>query len=180
MHRKDTQDTPSISLETLLKLKKHEQPGEEFWEAFDQQLHQRTLQTLISKQSLTGRLRAFFSVRFHPAMPAALAAFVVMALAVPGTVSTIAHQTTPETQEALPQISHQSPADTTTPANITTPTAATHYVVDKIEGSQRDGQQYTVAASNTMLSSSNVRYISGKLMAGEFSVSHSTPIAAVY
>ena len=40
-------DKPKIELEELLKLKKFEQPGDEFWETFDQGLRKKSMEALV-------------------------------------------------------------------------------------------------------------------------------------
>lgn len=60
-----TKDSPqTVSLEELLRFKRAERPDQAFWEQFDNELHQRMLQTLVKKapwyiqifRGLTGKI----------------------------------------------------------------------------------------------------------------------------
>ena len=44
-------DRKKVTLNELLRLKRHERPPEEFWEDFDLELKERTLQSVVRKQS---------------------------------------------------------------------------------------------------------------------------------
>lgn len=85
MNNTDKNLEKSIVLEDLLKIKRHERPSDIFWEKFDEQLHQRTLEELVYKPSLFSRflrfsrLSRFLSISLRPAL--SVGAFALLTLA---------------------------------------------------------------------------------------------------
>jgi len=70
----------NISLEDLLRFKRAERPDQAFWEQFDQELHQRMMQTLVKKDSWYAQVLSALTGRF--AQSTAVAAAAVLALVV--------------------------------------------------------------------------------------------------
>ena len=66
-----------INLEDLLRLKRSERPSDQFWNEFDQELHQRMLQTLVKKDPWYLQLMRGFSGRILQNTALAAAAVVV-------------------------------------------------------------------------------------------------------
>ena len=66
-----------INLEDLLRLKRSERPSDQFWNEFDQELHQRMLQTLVKKDPWYLQLMRGFSGRIVQNTALAAAAVVI-------------------------------------------------------------------------------------------------------
>lgn len=66
-----------INLEDLLRLKRSERPSDQFWNEFDQELHQRMLQTLVKKDPWYLQLMRGFSGRILQNTALAAAAVVI-------------------------------------------------------------------------------------------------------
>jgi hypothetical protein len=60
-----------ITLQDLLKVKKLEKPNDAFWEKFDEELAQRTLKSLVYKQSLLSHISNGLLFIFKPIFPLA-------------------------------------------------------------------------------------------------------------
>jgi hypothetical protein len=77
----EPQSSHQVSVEDLLRLKRHEKPDAAYWERFDRELHQKSWQALAKPRpaiSIWSGLRAFGG-KFVPALPlSAAAAFVVV------------------------------------------------------------------------------------------------------
>lgn len=71
-----------IVLEDLLKLKRQEKPDQAFWDNFNKQLHEKTLQELVySRPSIASRLSNLFTVSFFkPALSACALAVLTLTL----------------------------------------------------------------------------------------------------
>ncbi len=61
-----TEANPKVTVETLLKLKQHEQPSKTFWNHFDRELEKKRLQSIVTCEPLYQRLLHGLRVRFHP------------------------------------------------------------------------------------------------------------------
>ena len=48
--KREGEETNRVTLENLLRLKRHERPLSEFWEDFDVELKERTLQSVVRKK----------------------------------------------------------------------------------------------------------------------------------
>ena len=89
MANKHEDSSEKPSLEKVLRFKQAERPTEAFWDRFDQELHQRMLQTLVKKdpwpiqliRGLTGRIAQMSAV-------AAAAAFLAVSMIRPAFVAT--------------------------------------------------------------------------------------------
>jgi len=77
MARLPEESPNDINLEDLLRLKRSERPSETFWNDFDQELHQRMLQTLVKKDPWYLQLLRGFSGRLGQGIAVATAAAVV-------------------------------------------------------------------------------------------------------
>ncbi len=80
MARLPEESPNDINLEDLLRLKRSERPSETFWNDFDQELHQRMLQTLVKKDPWYLQLLRGFSGRLGQGIAVATAAAVVAVL----------------------------------------------------------------------------------------------------
>lgn len=78
----DNQEPQSshVSVEDLLRLKRHEKPDEAYWERFDRELHQKSWQALAKPEPLLVRGLKAFGGKFVPALPLSAAAAFVVAL----------------------------------------------------------------------------------------------------
>lgn len=70
----------SVSVESLLKLKRAERPNADFWDGFDRELHQRMLQTLVKKDPLYLQIIRGLSGRIAQTVAAGAAAVLVASL----------------------------------------------------------------------------------------------------
>ncbi|HAV14241.1 MAG TPA: hypothetical protein DCX06_12225, partial [Opitutae bacterium] len=61
-HTHDSQK--EVKVEDLLRMKRSERPDEAFWGQFDQELHQRMLQTLVKKDPVHLQIWRTLSGRF--------------------------------------------------------------------------------------------------------------------
>ena len=96
-------DKPDVTLEALLKLKRNERPGGEFWDSFERDFQRRRLHALVEKPS-------FSDFIWSPAMKTlaiGLPALMMLALAV---VWTPAKLTMDEVQLAGTRAGHCQPA----------------------------------------------------------------------
>lgn len=59
-----------VEIEDLLKLKRHEQPSKEFWDGFNDQLRQKTLNTLSEKACIFKRIRVAWDQLMSSWVPA--------------------------------------------------------------------------------------------------------------
>jgi hypothetical protein len=73
---------PKITVESLLRLKRHEMPDETFWAGFDRKLEKRIVQSIVSDPSYRGGWFQPLQWARHPACIAALIAFALCAYAV--------------------------------------------------------------------------------------------------
>ena len=75
MPKKKPSLSNKVTLEDLLKLKRHEKPTPEFWQQFDRDLHKKTLQTFVQQgPSWRSAWQAYFKsgIKWVPAPIAAL------------------------------------------------------------------------------------------------------------
>lgn len=80
MSEKPNEAETKVTLDDLLKVKRAERPSEQFWDKFDQELHQRMLQTLVQKDPLYVQIMRGLTGRFaQMATVAGLAAVIVLA-----------------------------------------------------------------------------------------------------
>lgn len=82
----DTQPDNKVTLEALLRLKRHEKPAPEFWESFDRELHQKMLHTLVRKDPLVIRWIRSLYKRLYIVVPSAAAAVITLVIALQGDV----------------------------------------------------------------------------------------------
>lgn len=57
-----------ITLESLLQAKRYEKPNDEFWESFDEELKQKTLQSIVKKRSYREVFLEFIAEGFKPVL----------------------------------------------------------------------------------------------------------------
>jgi hypothetical protein len=80
MPNKPQYEHKTVSLEALLRLKRHEKPDSRFWDSFQAELHQKTLATLVRRESGLAILLKRAFLRLAPGLPLAAAALFVTAL----------------------------------------------------------------------------------------------------
>lgn len=73
-----TEATPKVTVENLLKLKRHEQPSGAFWNQFDRELEKKRLQAMVTRESFPRRLFQGVLVRFHPTVALGVASAFVL------------------------------------------------------------------------------------------------------
>ena len=78
---------PKVTLEDLLRLKRHERPGPEYWERFDRELRSGMLKAFVQPEPWAWRWTRRLVVRATPWMTAGAAAGLVMAFALHSRVS---------------------------------------------------------------------------------------------
>lgn len=74
----NSQET-QISLEQLLRLKRHEKPGDAFWEKFDRELEKKRLQAMVTRDPWPVRLFHSMLVYFHPTVAVGAASAFALA-----------------------------------------------------------------------------------------------------
>lgn len=174
-----TQDAQKVTLEQLLKLKRCEKPDAAFWEQFDRELQQRTLQSLVRDPSLWRQL----SDRFVHARPAIFSAtacllfgfLVLLDFYKPASVQSefvsnplpppLPHQTISEQKQdeamSLP------PAPTLSQGASFASTGQARFVVDSLSHEQENGQYRKVMASEGLsFAVEGVRYVADPLSGG--------------
>jgi len=77
MANSDKDSRQNISLEDLLRFKRAERPEQAFWEQFDQELHQRMMQTLVKKDPWYTQVLCALTGRFAQSTAVAAAAAVL-------------------------------------------------------------------------------------------------------
>lgn len=175
MHDKHPSSKKSVDLDSLLKLKRFEQPDAAFWEKFDEQLHQKTLKALMRKGSLRKRIAQRVIAWLHPAlaMPAAAAAAAVFALYV-APLQTLTHHPSNNdySESALAQNAPLAiPPTNQEVSSFDTPVISKdeiHFVVDAISTGSATEQDFEEAwADKTMtLSNSDIYYADTTLRSG--------------
>jgi len=88
---------PKVTLEDLLRLKRHERPGPEYWERFDRELRGGMLRAFVTPEPWAWRWTRRVVARATPWMTAGAAAGLVMAFAMHSRLS-------------LPMAEHRLPA----------------------------------------------------------------------
>lgn len=73
-HNKDNEP---VSLEALLRIKRNEKPGDEFWESFERDFHRRRLNSLVERESIRHTL-------WNPTVKALMVGVPAFALVVMG------------------------------------------------------------------------------------------------
>jgi len=76
-----TNPPPKVTLEDLLRLKRHERPGPEYWERFDRELRGGMLRAFVTPEPWAWRWTRRVVARATPWMTAGAAAGLVMAFA---------------------------------------------------------------------------------------------------
>lgn len=104
-----------VTIEDLLRLKRAERPGPEFWVNFEQELRQKQLTALVQKRRWWHELPVLLNRRFY--MPAGAVAIVAFTLV---TVRYSAPTQIAEVANTAPQIASADPAIETLPATVIT------------------------------------------------------------
>lgn len=80
-----------VTLQDLLKVKKLEKPDEDFWENFDQELSQRTLKTIVYKDTIRSRLSQCLLFVLKPIFPLTALALLTLGIFSYNTFSKFPH-----------------------------------------------------------------------------------------
>lgn len=106
MPEKKTNHSPQVTLEELLKLKRHEKPSPEFWQQFDRDLHKKTLQAFVQQgPSWRSAWQAYFkSAEKWLAVPATALLILTLSLAV------FRNHQAPQTSSRMAQNTHFTPS----------------------------------------------------------------------
>ncbi len=153
-----TEPTPNhprkITLEELLRLKRHERPGAEFWSRFDRELNEKVWRTLVQPPVPAPRRLSNWLLRGMGWMAAGAVSVFAVALAWPGrqtapalsAPSTVAAVSPANLAAAVPVIStaddstHFASAIVTTPVDVSTPAHPTYAVADLTTSTSPAGQ----------------------------------------
>jgi len=155
-------NTKKISLEALLELKKAEKPAPEFWDGFQQDFHQRRLQSMIQKPTLMGRLTSVLASRSSLLLPLSASAVVLFVLAVqvrtPDAASQLDSQFFPvESAQASPdavfEYAHIDAVNTE--ISMDNSSAQADFVLDTISPADESVRNYRTEFSNQTLSASS-------------------------
>ena len=156
----DTEQQKEIKLEALLKLKRHEQPDEHFWDKFEDELQQKTLQALVKtgfRKSLWQRVIMVYSSSM--ALPAAALLIITLYIA----PSIIAPQIT---------VSVVSPSEVSQATKLFEQinVADSHYAVETISAGTELSQAFTEMPASKIITASNddVRYIATPFSGSDF------------
>lgn len=140
-----TKDSPhKVSLEELLRVKRAERPDQAFWEQFDNELHQRMLQTLVKKdpwyvqvfRGLTGKIAQTTAIS---AVAALLALMIIRpALVMPDGQSQLAQSVlaqAPKEHEAQIIPAEETMSQSDSPAMV----AKADYSIESLTASPKEG-----------------------------------------
>lgn len=142
---KPKNDHPKITVESLLRLKRHEMPDDAFWAGFDRKLEKRIVQSIV--QEPTYRVGWFQPLRWarHPASVTVMTVFGFCAMALfylSPEPATIDEQTARLSQDhaliANPESPNQTPAGTTDMDFLLVEAAEKNFVIDVWTANQSD------------------------------------------
>jgi hypothetical protein len=181
MSENSPQNDKRVTLEDLLKLKRHERPDPAYWERFQRELHEKTLRSLVKTTAVSpSGLRAFLC-RWHPALPLTSAAAFVLLLAFSQGI--IHLPTAPSAFEASPIAQENASSHVVAIADTTSThswdeariSGAPSYVVSAISSrsDSSSDQRYTQVAASKVLAPAHrpeVQFVSGA-MASHFGMS---------
>ena len=114
--RTSAETSQDLTLEELLRLKKHEQPDPSFWESFETELKARTVRELVKKPCPRERLSAaisFFLTRLLPASGAGAALLLALFLqSGSGWTSALLLESASPTLDGIQAVSQNEPGAT--------------------------------------------------------------------
>lgn len=171
-----------VTLEDLLKLKRHERPDPAYWERFERELHEKTLRSLVkTRPASPSSLWALLS-RWHPALPLTSAAAFVLLLAfnhgvlpIPGSHTSTEPATLARSEPAATTVVASHTPEPQQTARQELITGAPSYVVSAISSrNEAEGdQRFTQVAASKVLAPAHrpeVQFVSGA-MTSHFGVS---------
>jgi len=179
MPNPESNQPPKVTLEDLLRLKRHERPAPEYWARFDRELRERALRVMVQPEPWGLRWSRALMARAAPLMMAGATAALAMAftlhshmtLPVPERMMTArvvmaAPALTPAKAETVSAVAANVPS---APAAASFDASAldgarTQYVVAVLTDSSKPANDHTVSAT-TMLPSdhTDVRYAADAL-----------------
>jgi hypothetical protein len=173
---------PKVTLEDLLRLKRHERPGPEYWARFDGELRQRMLRKFVQPEPLAWRWSRALVARATPWMTAGATAGIVMAFALHNRIALPTAENTPAPHPTL-VASIQTPAkmvqttEAATSDTLSEPTTAsaventvedarTKYVVAVLAAPSQPANDHKVSATTTLPGehADGVRYAANSLV----------------
>lgn len=161
MDNQNRNSEKKVTLEDLLKLKKAEKPDDIFWESFDKQLKEKTLQTLVCKPSLSSRISHIsHAVLAHlkPAIPVGALALLTIGL------FTYSQRPTHLQFSQPPQVAVANPSLSTSDTSFANfSSAKKHFVKNNIATDAHDARHYANKLVDPLASSSGVRYLAGSI-----------------
>lgn len=175
MQKKDKpnqQTTTEIS--DLFALKRCEKPDEAFWDKFQNELHQKTLQSLVTREAWYLKLWRLSAANIKPMVPLTAAATFIAALLISnGTLTSVSHyfeaapantQTASSSELPLPAEPLQIVEEPLLAFSSIESATDKNFVVGTFITAQEESSQYTqvaVAKSMTNAKARNVHYIAG-------------------
>lgn len=72
-----------VTLESLLRLKRHEKPAPEFWSTFEREFKQRQLLASVKRESWSNRIFHAVTLRHNPVVPLTAAALLIFGAFLP-------------------------------------------------------------------------------------------------
>lgn len=142
----------TVSLEDLLKIKRCEKPSESFWENFDRELQQKTLQVLVEKPNWAARVSEKIFIYFKPAM-------AVTSMAVIFSIGFFAFSTQGITLATLAQNVSPKNGD-----QILFEANSANFVKNNIASDLDKAQNFTkLSLTSSDISSGSIRYIEGNI-----------------
>lgn len=167
-----TSDRKPLTVEELLRLKRAEQPPQQFWESFDRQMQQRMLQALVTnKKSAPQRAWLAMGAMRHALVPGLAAAMVAVGVTMQSQAPTLtAHASRPAaalapTAEPMAMIVQ---VDAPAARGFVAPAVASgnqHFVVDSLRlDSQASGYRKVMAGESlTAGQQASTRYVADQL-----------------
>ena len=158
----DPNHQPKVTLEELLRLKRHERPAPEFWSRFDGELRGRMLKAFVQPEPLAARWSRALIAKLTPWMTAGATAGLVMAFTLHSRVTLPTAETTPAphavevaslapkpAETAVSAHTLQSPAPDGS-AELALEGARTKYVVAALAAPAETASEHKISAT-TML-----------------------------
>lgn len=155
MNNFDKNPEKCLTIEDLLKIKRHEKPDAIFWEKFDNQLREKTLEKLVYRPSIITRISNLFTVSLRPALSVgALAILTIIAQPI------FYSRTAAIVVEKNPS-AHQT-------GLIDFASVKRNYIKNNIVVESGDDCNYANAHISPVSSSKGVRYLAGNLASVNF------------
>jgi hypothetical protein len=171
---------PKVTLEDLLRLKRHERPTPEYWARFDGELRARMLRKFVAPEPLAVRWSRVFISRATPWMTAGATAGLVMAFALhsqfalPTAESAPLHHATqvaaslPEPAKTANVVAQTTLPNSTMASSLesTVADARTRYVVAALSEPSQPALDHKVSATTTLPGerADGVRYAADSLV----------------